>query len=73
MTLTSPSREGGALRRVALLLLTLGIACGLRAQSTGAIQGRIFNPAKSEYVRDAEVRLDGTNQVTYSENDGAFS
>ncbi|MFM9029695.1 MAG: TonB-dependent receptor domain-containing protein, partial [Opitutaceae bacterium] len=52
---------------------TLGIACGLRAQSTGAIQGRIFNPAKSEYVRDAEVRLDGTNQVTYSENDGAFS
>jgi len=40
---------------------------------TGTIQGRIFNPVSKEYVRDAEVRLDGTNQITYTEGDGSFS
>jgi hypothetical protein len=45
---------------------------GAQSAATGSIQGRIFNPASQEYVRNAEVRLDGTNQVTYSENDGSF-
>jgi iron complex outermembrane receptor protein len=62
------------------LLSFVALACSvlaagsLSAQSaaTGSIQGRIFNPASQEYVRNAEVRLDGTNQVTYSENDGSF-
>jgi len=38
----------------------------------GTIQGRVYNPASKEYVRNAEVRLEGTNQVTYTENDGSF-
>ncbi len=46
----------------------------LHAQSaaTGTIQGRVYNPASKEYVRDAEIRLEGTNQVAYTENDGSF-
>ena len=40
--------------------------------ATGTIQGRVFNPSSKEYVGNAEVRLEGTNQVTYTENDGAF-
>ena len=64
---------------VRLLLLA---ACGLvfppvvlfaQSASTGTIQGRIFNPASGEYVRNAEVRLVGTNRVAYSENDGSFA
>lgn len=39
---------------------------------TGTVQGRIYNPASKEYVRNAEVRLEGTNQVAYTENDGTF-
>ena len=31
----------------------------LHAQSTGTIQGRVYNPATSQYVRNAEVRLLG--------------
>lgn len=43
-----------------------------QAGGSGTIQGRVFNPTSREYVRNAEVRLEGTNQVTYTENDGSF-
>lgn len=42
------------------------------AEGTGTITGRVFNPASNEYVRNAEVRVQGTNQVAYTENDGSF-
>src|SRR5687767_12580724 len=29
---------------------------------TGAITGRVYNPASQEYVRNAEVRLDGSER-----------
>jgi len=52
------------------------LAAVLSAQAqpaaTGVVQGRVYNPAAKEYVRNAEVRLEGTNQVTYTENDGSF-
>lgn len=45
----------------------------LQAQSgTGTVQGRVYNPARGEYARNAEVRIDGTNRVTYTEGDGSF-
>jgi iron complex outermembrane recepter protein len=48
-------------------------AFSLQAQSApGSIQGRVFNPVTQEYVRNAEVRLEGTNQVAFTENDGSF-
>ena len=39
---------------------------------TGTVTGRVFNPASKEYVGNAEVRLEGTSQVTYTESDGTF-
>src|SRR5689334_10367895 len=55
------------------IFATLAALC-LRAQTggTGTIQGRVFNPVSKEYVRNAEVRLEGTQQVVYTENDGSF-
>jgi iron complex outermembrane recepter protein len=62
-------------------LLTAALACcwlasvlSTYAQSagTGTIKGRVYNPASKEYVRNAEVRLEGTQHVVYTENDGSF-
>jgi iron complex outermembrane recepter protein len=66
-------------RRLCPTFLTL--ICGwllaaltLHAQTgTGTIQGRVYNPATQQYVRNAEVRLEGTNQVVATESDGSFT
>lgn len=58
-------RIGGA---IALLFSSTAQA----ADPTGTIAGRVYNPATKEYVRNAEVRVDGTNLVTYTESDGSF-
>lgn len=63
---------------VFLRLAALALVVALRAlaqtsaDSTGTIQGRVYNPAAREYIRDAEVRLEGTQRVTFTENDGSF-
>jgi iron complex outermembrane recepter protein len=58
-----------------LALAFAWIVSSIQAQTagTGSIQGRVFNPVSKDYVRNAEVRLQGTEQVTYTENDGSFS
>jgi TonB-dependent receptor len=40
--------------------------------ATGTITGRVFNPFTSQYVRSAEVRVDRTSLVTYTESDGSY-
>lgn len=71
---TNPILTVRALRRV--LLFAGALACALSAPAQtpapGTIQGRVYNPASKEYVRNAEVRLEGTNRVDYTENDGSF-
>ena len=58
---------------LAPVLACLLAASTLHAQApAGAIQGRVYNPAAQHYVRNAEIRLDGTNQITYTEGDGSF-
>jgi iron complex outermembrane recepter protein len=57
---------------VAVLFAWFASVLAVHAQGTGTIQGRVFNPVSREYVRDAEVRLEGTNQVAYTANDGSF-
>ncbi len=47
-------------------------ALSVQAQTTGSVRGRVFNPATKEYVNNAEIRLEGSNQVTFSEQDGSF-
>lgn len=41
-------------------------------QQTGVIKGRVFNPASQEYVRNAEVLVEGTNLSTFSSDDGSY-
>ena len=52
----------------ALLLSAVAVA----QPTTGAIAGRVFNAATKEYVRNAEVRVEGTNLVGYSEDGGHY-
>ena len=54
------------------ILATLGSALSAQTASAGKIQGRVFNPATQEYVRNAEITVEGTNLVTYSDADGSF-
>ncbi len=61
-----------SLRFLSLLLGWLATSLVAVAQGTGTIQGRVYNPATQQYVRNAEVRLQGTNQVTATESDGTF-
>jgi iron complex outermembrane recepter protein len=63
-----------ALAVAAALLLAFLSASPVAAQtgSTGAIRGRVYNPVTGQYVRDAEIRLEGTQLRTYSEEGGQF-
>lgn len=54
---------------VALLLPSITHAQNV---ATGTIAGRIFNPATGQYVRDAQVRIEGTNLSTISEGGGVY-
>ncbi|MBC7366579.1 MAG: TonB-dependent receptor [Undibacterium sp.] len=44
----------------------------IRSDSTGAITGRVFNPATGEYIRNAQIRIVETGVTAISENEGAF-
>ena len=48
------------------------VAVSAQTPPTGTVQGRVYNPVLKEYVRNAEVRLEGTQQVAYTESDGSF-
>src|SRR4051812_11756936 len=61
-----------ALCALGLLAAALSLPAQTTAGSTGSIQGRGFNPVSKEYVGNAEVRLEGTNRVDYTESDGSF-
>ena len=39
---------------------------------SGGVRGRILNTATGEYVRNAEIRVEGTTIVAYSEDGGNF-
>ena len=58
-----------------LLAAVALIPAAARAQqaATGVVSGHVYNPVRGEYVRNAEVRLEGTSQVVFTENDGSFS
>jgi TonB-dependent receptor len=59
--------------RAAFAVVSLFLcAVAAHAQGTGSIQGRVYNPNSQQYVRDAEVRLEGTNQVVFTGSDGSF-
>ena len=55
-------------------LLALAATLSLPAQTsaTGGVRGRVFNSATQEYVRNAEVHIEGTNIAAFSEDAGYF-
>ena len=57
---------------VSLLVLALGQPLLAQAPATGRTMGRIFNPATQEYVRNAEITVEGTNAVAFSGDDGSY-
>ena len=56
------------------LLATVGLLSAVFAQSApaGRVVGRIFNPGTGEYVRNAEIRVQGTQNTVYSEEGGVY-
>ena len=65
-----------ALRSICLgwLLATVGFFPAVFAQpaATGRVVGRVFNPGTGEYVRNAEIRVQGTQNTVYSEEGGVY-
>jgi TonB-dependent receptor len=47
-------------------------AASRAAQAGGVVEGRVFNTVTGEYVRNAAVRLQGTNRVVYSGDGGRY-
>jgi len=41
-----------------------------QSAATGTLSGRVFNPATGEFVRNAEVRVAGTDRLTYTGKGG---
>jgi len=66
----------GVRSRVRLCLTLIGaglLPAALLAQAgTGVITGRVYNPATQEYVRNAEVRVDGTSLITGTTDGGYY-
>jgi len=58
-----------------ILTLALVFATSLSAQPSGAgrITGYIFNTATKQFVRNAEVAVEGTNIVAFSADNGVVS
>src|SRR5258708_4164724 len=73
---TSPHRSisATALALRLLIVIFLSTMVCLKAQSpgTGSITGRVFNPATGEYVKNAEVHVEGTGLSAFTEDDGSF-
>jgi len=58
--------------RIFLLMASVCLATSGRAQTVGTITGRVLNPATGEYIRNAEVRVEGSPQVAISEDGGYY-
>ena len=58
--------------RVAFLCALLP-ALAAAQSAVGTVTGRILNPATGEYVRNAQIRVEGTNLLAVSENGGLYS
>jgi hypothetical protein len=43
------------------------------SQGTGSIKGRVYNAVNNEYVRDADVHVEGTNITVATESGGYFN
>jgi hypothetical protein len=76
MKFFAPHCEGwSCLRTLPLIFAFSALVASLgtvRAANEGTITGRIFSPASGEYLRNAQIRVDATGQVTTSEDGGTY-
>ena len=77
---THPSKSTTRLSKLPALLFStclslgfLAIASFAQPPSTGTITGRVYSPATSEYLRNAEVQLQGTDRLATTGSDGSFT
>ncbi|MEI6464777.1 MAG: carboxypeptidase-like regulatory domain-containing protein [Verrucomicrobiota bacterium] len=55
------------------ILLLVGLAGLLRAETpTGTVEGRVFNPAKGQYVERVRLTVTGTTLETFTDADGNY-
>src|SRR5690606_14826945 len=75
-TMTTFPRSHCACRASAFIAVVsfLIVVCTGWAQNTatGTIEGRVFNPLTKEYLRNAEVRIQGTSILAVTGNDGSY-
>jgi TonB-dependent receptor len=72
-TMTTHPPKLSFARLLTLLLPFFFAALGFaQTAGTGTITGRVFNPTTGEYVRNAEVRLAGTDRIESTGSDGSF-
>ena len=64
-------RLGRALFHVVVLFAVLPLST-LGQSATGTIGGRILNPLTGDYVRNAQVSVKGTEQVAFTDSEGAY-
>jgi iron complex outermembrane receptor protein len=55
-----------------VVTLLAGTLAQAQTGTTGTLSGRVYNPATGEYVRNAEIQVEGTNLTTYSRDDGSY-
>ena len=76
MKFFAPHCEGWSRLRVLPLIFAFSALVAslgtVRAANEGTITGRIFSPASGEYLRNAQIRVDATGQVTTSEDGGTY-
>jgi iron complex outermembrane receptor protein len=58
---------------VALVSFACAVCALAQSAGTGAITGRVYNAATKEFLRDATVRVEGTNIAVASETSGYFT
>jgi len=57
---------------LSLVFLAL-LPAGAQTVAPGRVTGRVFNPATGEFVRNAEIAVEGTNIVAFSGEDGSYA
>jgi TonB-dependent receptor len=57
---------------VAAVLPVVSTPLAAQGVATGTVTGRIFNPATSEYIRNVEVRVAGTDLAVQTEGNGFY-
>src|SRR6187549_1920288 len=67
------NRNSPRLFLLASMLLAFVLPAFAQATGTGTITGRVYNTASQEYVRDAEIRVEGTNIAVVSGTSGAYT